>query len=243
MSGDAELGELASIHPIAGAQQVVRVVLGVVCVLAALGLVAGAIDGGAPVGRVATLQDRLFFLVPALGFAYGAFYARRHWKEGRGQRVEVFAGGLAIVEPRGTVRIRWKEIAEVYAIAWESPQPVPCTGVMRLVLSDHTIVDLPSPLARPFDLGEAILRGTQERFLDEAEAALAAGRPVRFGPVLLDSQRRIDGAEVRGSRLVSSSLELLLDTGRTLLHPTETVANLGVLMALLARRRAERVPA
>lgn len=231
------LGTIVSEHRVTGTQQVVRIVLGLFCLLVAvdcvwLGMWArfGEIHWGAFI--VTGIIGAIFFWLSWDSFA--------QYIKARGQRIVQHEFGLRIHDTKQYKEIRFDDIASVGGQLWQAPKGMPPLGaVMWLDDVQGQRFELPSPHAQAEELGQTIRSRTFDKRLADTERRIFGNEEVHFGKLALgDLVLVIEGEVVPRSviesvRLSSRWLEIEVHGQRDRLVATEDIPNLDVLLALL----------
>ena len=231
------LGSVISEHPVAGVQQVVRIALGLFCLLIAVDCV---YLGMWP--RFGEIHWGAFIVtgIIALIFFYLSWDAFSTYAKARRQRVVYHEHGLRIHELTQHQDIRFDDVTSVGGMLWQTPEGMPPVGaVMWLDDVQERRIELPSPHAKPHELGETIRSRTFEKRRNAAEARLSDGGEVRFGRAVLSALVLIvDGqvwprSTIEKTRLSNRWLAIRVQGRSECLLPTEEIPNLDVLMSLL----------
>ena len=230
------LGSVVSQHSVAGVQQVVRIALGLFCLLVAVDCVW---LGMWP--RFGVIQWGAFFIVGfiALVFFWLSWDAFSQYVKARRQRVACHEHGLRIHERERHQDIHFDDITAVGGVLWQSPEGVPPGGGVMWLDTTHTgRIELPSPLAKPHELGQTIRSMTFARRRLAAEEGMSKGEEVQFGRIKLGALVLVVDGEVLPRHAIDPlrlSQRWLSISHDKRLHrlPTEEVPNLDVLMSLL----------
>ena len=231
------LGSVVSEHSVAGVQQVVRIALGLFCLLIAVDCVwlgmwprFGVINWGA------------FFVsgVIALVFFWLSWDAFSHYVKARRQRVACHEHGLRIHERERHQDIHFDDITAIGGVLWQAPEGMPPGGAVMWVDTKHAgRIELPSPLAKPHELGQTIRSMTFAHRRLAAEECLSKGDEAQFGRIklgslvlLVDSQVLARNA-IEMARISNRWFTVKPQGQRERLIPTEEIAHLDVLMSLL----------
>jgi hypothetical protein len=231
------LGSVVSEHAVAGVQQVVRIAVGLFCLLVAVDCVW---LGMWP--RFGVIHWGAFFVTGliALLFFWLSWDAFSHFVKARRQRVACHERGLRIHGRERHQDIHFDDVTTIGGILWQSPEGTPPGGaVLWLDDVNNGRIEMPSPLVKPHELGQTIRSMTFASRRVAAEKRLSKGEEVKFGRVTLGPLVLI----VDGDVLPRDTLEMPKISSRWLavkprlqrerLVPTEEVANLDVLLSLL----------
>lgn len=233
------LGPVVSEHPVAGAQQVVRIVLGVFCLVIAIDCVwlgmwprFGEIHWGAFVATG----------IIALVFAWLSWDAFSQYAKARRQRVTCHEHGLRIHDRTRHQDLRFDDLASVGGILWQAAQGMdPGGAVMWLDDAHGQRFALPSPLAKANELGEIIRGRTFEKRRETAESCISNGKGARFGRVVVgDLLVTIDGEVWPRSAIERVSItqrwfSIKPKNQRERVISTEEIADLDVLLSLFGK--------
>jgi len=231
------LGGVVSEHAVSGGQQVVRIIIGLFCLLVAVDCVwlgmwprFGEFHWGA---FVATGIIALIFF----WLAYDAF---AHFARARKQRVSAHEFGIRIHLEKSPKDIRFDDMTSIGGVLWQAPnETAPGGAVMWLDDVHDRRIEMPSPLANALELGAFIRNATFEKRADRARTRISEGDEVRFGRILLGAlEIVVDGelssrSEIEYARLSSRWFAVKMVGKRETLIPTEEIPNLDVLLALL----------
>lgn len=231
------LGNKIAEHSVAGVQQGVRIAVGLFCLLIAVDCVW---LGMWP--RFGVIHWGAFFVtgVIALVFFWLSWDAFSHYVKARRQRVVCHHGGLRIYELEQHQDIRFDEVTAIGGVLWQAPEGEPPGGAVLWLDTAHAgRIELPSPLARPHELGQTIRTLTFVRRRLAAEECINRGDEAQFGRVklgalvlLVDSQVLARNA-IEMAKISNRWFTIKPRGHRELLVPTEELPNLDVLMSLL----------
>lgn len=225
-------------HRVTGAQQVVRIVLGLFCLLVAFDCV---YLGMWP--RFGPIHWGAFTItgVIALVFFWLTFDAFAQYFKARRQKVVCHDFGLRIYHLQTRKDVRFDDVTLVGGMLWQPlPGMVPSGAVMWLDDVQGRRIELPAPLSDANDLGQTIRSSTFDKRRASTESSLSRGESVRFGRVQLGSLVIvIDGELVPRSiiesvRLSNRWLAIKVSGQRERLIPSEEIPNLDVLLSLFA---------
>jgi hypothetical protein len=233
------LGGVISEHPVKGTQQVVRIVLGLFCLVVALDCVwlgmwprFGEIQwGGFAVTGVIAL---IFFWL-----AYDAF---AQFARARKQRVTCHEFGLRIHDGKNSKDVRFDDVTSVGGVLWQSgSNGIHGGAVLWIDDVQGSRFELPTPIADALELGASIRKLTFDKRHAEALDRISKGEEVHFGRILLGSLVIvINGAisprsKIEVASVTSRWLSLRIVGEREQMIPTEEIPNLDVCLALLDR--------
>jgi hypothetical protein len=227
---------VVSEHSVAGVQQIVRIAIGVFCLLVAVDCVwlgmwtrFGEIHWGGFV--VMGFIALIFFYL-----SWDAF--SQYWKARR-QRVVCHERGLRFYDLQRHQDVRFDDVTSIGGILWQSPDGVPPGGAVIWFDVQGRRVELPSPLSNPHELGATIRTITFEKRRSTAIEQMSQGDAAQFGRVTLGSLVLI----VQGELLLRSAIEsvklsnhwlVIKQVGqRERLLKSEEVTDLDVLLSLL----------
>jgi len=231
------LGSVVSEHAVAGVQQGVRIALGLFCLLIAVDCVW---LGMWP--RFGEIHWGAFFVIGfiALVFFWLSWDAFSQFIKARRQRVVCHHHGLRIHERERRQDIRFDDVTAIGGVLWQAPAGVPPGGAVMWLDTIHAgRIAMPSPLARPHELGQTIRSMTFAKRRFAAEECLSQSDEARFGRVTLGALVLIiDGVVLSRSSLESVKisnrwLTIKPHKQRELLIATEEIPNLDVLLSLL----------
>jgi hypothetical protein len=231
------LGAVVSEHHVSGGQQVIRIVIGLFCLVVALDCVwlgmwprFGVIHWG---GFAVTSVIAIVFL----WLAYDAF---AHFARARKQRVSAHEFGIRIHVEKSPKDIRFDDMTSLGGVLWQTGNESVASGaVMWIDDVQGRRIELPSPLANALELGDSIRKATFEKRYSQAQARIGANQEVRLGRIMLDPfVIGIDGelsarSEIESARVSSRWLAVKQVGKREQLIPTEEIPNLDVLLELL----------
>ncbi|HSN99631.1 MAG TPA: hypothetical protein VLS89_15155, partial [Candidatus Nanopelagicales bacterium] len=150
------LGPLVSSHPVAGAQQTIRIGVGIFCLLVTVDVLA------LPFFDLPGTRDfDWHVLIPlgaiALVFLWLAVSSFRLYLRARRQRAEVHEEGLLLHDGARTSEVRWSDVVSVGGLVWETPGQAPVEGAALWIdVRGGERLPLPSPVREPYALGREI---------------------------------------------------------------------------------------
>lgn len=232
------LGEELTKHPVAGAQQVIRLGLGVFCMLVAVDCVW---LGLWPRFGEVLWEGLIVTGVIALVFFWLAWSAFSHYASARKQCITHHEYGLRIYDAKQHQDVRFDDIVSIGGVLWQTPGQAPPAGAVLWI--DDVLgrrIELPSPHALAHELGQTIRQATFGRRRAHIESHLAEGKTVSFGRVKLDplmlavdtgvfARTDIDSADI-----AVRYFRFTVDKNRHQI-PTEEIPNADVLLALLRK--------
>lgn len=231
------LGSVITEHPVAGAQQIIRIVLGCFCLLVAIDCI---YLGMWP--RFGEFHASTFILTGMIAafFFWLSWDAFSHYANARRQRIVQHEYGFRVHDAKLHQDVRFEDIASVGGVLWQTVNGQrPAGGVIWIDEVQGRRVELPSPHAKTHELGEIIRNRTFDQRLEAAQNSLAKGENVPFGRVTLSSLLMT----VQGDVVPRGAIEYARVSNRWLaikargqserLVPTEEIPNLDVLLALL----------
>lgn len=230
------LGTVVSEHTVGGAQQSIRIALGLFCFLIAVDCVW---LGMWP--RFGVIYWGAFFIIGviALIFFWLSWDAFSQYLKGRRQRVVCYQRGLRIYEREQHRDIRFDDVTALGGVYSQSEAGTPPGGAVLWLDDVHAgRIELPSPLIKTYELGQTIRSMTFAVRRFAAERHISKGEEAQFGRVKLGALVLIVDGEV----LPRNTVETVKLSQRWLtikalnqpaqIVPTEDVANLDVLLSL-----------
>lgn len=232
------LGEEQADHPVAGAPQVIRLGLGLFCILVAVDCVWLGMWPRA--GQI--LWEALIVTgIIALIFFWLAWDAFSHYARARKQRISLHEFGVRIHDGKTHQDVRFDDIVFIGGVLWQTPGQAPPAGAV-LWIDDvqGRRIEVPSPHARAHELGQSIRGSTFERRRAWIESQLAHGKTVSFGRVKLDPLLiAVDGRIIPRSSI--DTVDIFVRYFRIVIGKdvvriaTEEIPNADVLVTLLQK--------